>query len=272
MSYIKKLIILSLFFTYLSASSLQNNVKNFVGSHKYNVNKYLILNIFKDKKSFYKHGRLNYVKIFDTLKNNGLFNVNYKSVQDVNIEIYSNAKTVKTIKSIKDVLLNLGYSYYFTKNIKKEENKLSWEIYFKSESVLDPLAFIKELNKLNIRVNDVKRITSTKWAYKIDVNYANISNSIKVTKDEIKKLRKPHRDYVLEVNNINTLYVTSHRLNQWYPSIAFYDKDFNLIKLDEQSSIKKKIIMDVPQGTKFISISDTYNLINIKRGITVTVN
>jgi hypothetical protein len=271
MNTIKKLLVLSLFVTYLSASSLQSNIKNFVGAHKYNVNKYLILNIFKDKKSFYKHGRLNYVKIFDTLKNNGLFNVNYKSVKDVNIAIYSNAKTVKTIKSIKDVLLNLGYSYYFTKNIKKEENKLSWEIYFKSESLLDPLAFIKELNKLNIRVNNVKRVTSTKWEYKIDVNYANISNSIKIEKDEIKKLRKPHRDYVLEVNRANTLYVTSHRLNQWYPSIAFYDKGFNLIKLDEKSSIKKKIVMNIPHGTKFISISDTYNLINIKRGITVTV-
>ena len=271
MNTIKKLIIFCLLFTYLNASTLQNSVKNFIGSSKYNVNKFLILNLFKNEKSFYQSGNLKYEKIFSVLKNNGLFNVKFRSARNVNIIINSNDKTSKTIKTIKDVLLNLGYSYYFTKNISRSYNNLSWEIYFKSEAMLDPLAFVKELNKLNINVINVRKYSSTKWMYKIDVDYANISNSIKIANNETKKLRKPHRDYVLNVSNANNLYVKSHRLNKWYPSVSFFDKDFVLLKLDERKSISKRAAMSVPQGTKFISISDTYNLINIKRGLTVTV-
>jgi len=271
MSLFKKLIFLFLFFSYLNASTLQNNVKNFVGSHKYNVNKFLILNLFKNEKSFYRYGTLNYAKIFTVLKNNGLFNVKFTKPRDISIIIDSNSNTIKTLKTIKDVLLSLGYSYYFTKNIKKEESSLSWEIYFKSEAILDPLVFVKELNKLNISVHNIRKIDSTKWKYKIDVNYANMSHSIPIEKNETKVLRKPHRDYVFKVNNISSIYIKSHRLNQWYPSISFYDKNFNLLKLNEEKSIKKQLSLVVPRGTKFISISDTYNLINIKRGLSITV-
>lgn len=261
-----------MFFTYINASTLQNSVKNFVGAHKYNVNKYLILNLFKNKRSFYyKSGNLKYIRIFEVLKQNGLFNVKFTKPRNINIVIESNAQTLKTIKTIKDVLLNLGYSYYFTKNIKKESNKLYWEIYFKSEAILDPLVFAKELNKLSIRVKDIQKINSTKWKYKIDVKYANIAHSVLIQKGETKIFRKPHRDYVLKVNNARSLNIESHKRNRWYPSVRFYDKDFNLIKLIEEKRIKKQLNISVPRGTQFISIGDTYNLINIKRGLTVTV-
>jgi hypothetical protein len=271
MNILKKLIFISIFFTYLNASTLHNNIRNFIGDHKYNVNKFLILNLFKNSKSFYKGKNLRYTKIFEVLKQNGLFNVKFRSARNISIVIESNAQTIKTLKTVKDVLLNLGYSYYFTKNIKKEGNKLSLEIYFKSEAILDPLVFVKELNKLNIKVRNIRKLNSTKWKYKIDVNYANISHSINIEKNEVKILRKPHRDYVLKVNNINTLDITSHRLNRWYPSISFYDKDFNLLKLIEDKKTKKQLSISVPRSTKFIFIGDNYNLINIKRGLTVTV-
>jgi len=35
--------------------------------------------------------------------------------------------------------------------------------------------------------------------------------------------------------------------------------------------VYKKITLDIPQNTQYVKIGDTYNLINIKRGLSVIV-
>jgi len=271
MKFINKIIILLIMTAYLNASSLQENIENFIGKKTYKINKFLIYNLFKDENSFYLGEKLRYIKIFRILKENGLLHIKYNSAKDINIVFESQDKTIKTIKTVKDILLNLGYSYYFTKSITRIDSNLKWEINFKSESMLDPLVFLKELSKLNVKVLNIKKINNTKWKYKIDVNYVNILNSIDIAKNEVIKLKKPHRDYVIKVNDAHKLKIMSHRLNEWYPSLTFYDKDLSLIGFVEQNRIYKGIKLKIPNETKYILISDTYNLINIKRGLTIIV-
>jgi len=271
MKYINKIVFLLLLSTYVNATYLQDNIANFIGQKTYQVNKFLILNLFKNEKEFYTNKSLKYVKIFEILKENGLMHLKYENAQDINIIFDSQDKTIKTVKTVKDVLLSLGYSYYFTKNITRNDDNLNWKIAFKSESMLDPFAFVKELNKLNVKVLDINKIDNTTWKYKIDVNYVNILNSIDIAKNELVKLRKPHRDYVLRVKDAHKLKITSHRLNTWYPSLAFYDKNLTVIGFVEQNRVYKGIKLDIPNDTKYILLSDTYNLINIKRGLTIIV-
>jgi len=271
MKFISRIFILLLLATYVNASSLQSKIENLIGYKTYKINKFLIFKLFKNEESFYLGENLRYVKIFEVLKDNGLLHLRYDNAKDINIIFNSQDKTIKTIKTVKDILLNLGYSYYFTRNINRVDDNLSWQINFKSESMLDPLVFVKELKKLNAKVLDINKINNTTWKYKIDVNYVNILNSISVAKNEAIKLKKPHRDYVLKVKDAIQLKVISRRLNTWYPSLAFYDKDLKLIGFIEQKRIYKGIKLTIPISTQYIVLSDTYNLINIKRGLTIIV-
>jgi len=266
-----KILLSILFSIYLQANDLHVNIKNFIGEENYQRHSFLIKRLFLDKNDFYTNEKLKYKKIFEILDKNGLMDLKFKKPMKIELEFESISSSIQTIKMIKDVLSSLGYSYYFTNYLEKKDDKLIWQINFKSESMLNPFILISQLEELNVDFINVKKISATKWKYEIDLNYANIANTILIQNNEKLILKKPHKPYLIKVNDVSNLKVVSRRLNTWYPYISFYDKDLKPLSILHKKKVFKTLITNITPGTKYIGISDTYTLLNIKRGLTVIV-
>ena len=83
-------------------------------------------------------------------------------------------------------------------------------------------------------------------------------------------LKKPSKPYMVMIENASRISINSNAGNSWYPSVVFYDSDFNMIEIHEEDSLHNSLRLSVPNNTKYIKIDDLYSLANLKRGITIT--
>ena len=267
-----KIFFISLIFVNLNANLLFDNIKNMIGQRTYKINKVLIFSLFRDQSTFYiGKTNLKYERILKILNEKGLLNVRFNNPQTINIEIISSSSSIKVIKTINDIFSSLGFSYYFTKEMKRIDGKLNWIISLKSDSMIDPYIFTKELDKLEANVLNIKKIDKLKWKYEINFDFSKSAHTIFVDNSEKVILQKPLSAYMLEINKAKELKVFSRRLNTWYPYISFYDEDLQLLGRIEKQRVYKATKVEIPYSTKYIRLDDTYTLLNIKRGLTVIV-
>ncbi len=258
-----------LFISLSNADLVDNKIENLIGVKTFIKHKNLINNLTSDKKQFYIGNRLNYTKILNILKRNGFLDLRFKKPQNVYISFKINQYPLKGIKILKDILSTLGYSYYFTKNIIYDKNKLIWKIYFKSEYMLDPYIFNKELIKNEVIISDIKRVNNTNWVYDIDITNMILKDTLKVQTNEKIILKKPLKPYMLRINEAKQLTIKSRRLNHWFPFITFFDKNMDILKVIKKNRFYRGYKTEIPKGSYYIKIDDSFTLLNIKRGLTI---
>lgn len=269
---IKVLLSFLLLVSFINGAILEQKIENLIDSKNYIKHKNLVDSLTKDRESFYVSERLNYSNILNMLNENGLLKLRFDSPKDVKISFSVDSYPMLAIKILKDTLSNLGYSYYFTDYLSYDDNKtLKWKISFKSEYMLDPYIFNKELSKNEAIIIDIQKLSETSWGYKIDVNNAKIAQAIKIEKNEKVKLLKPLKAYLLRVKDGKQLRVISRKLNHWFPSIIFYSKDLNVLGVVKKSRVYRGVKVKIPNNTYYIRIDDVYTLLNIKRGLTIIV-
>ena len=269
---LKKIFLSFIFFSlFLQADILDNKIKNIIGERRYLINKNLINLIFKHKEQFILNDKINYYKLFTKLKKNGLLQLKLSKPQDINIEFDITNKGFKAYKILNDTMGSLGYGYFFTKSLKKQNNELIWKIVFRAEYMVDSGILIKELQKNSCKILDVKNLSKNSWYYKIDVDNAILSNAIKVDNNEKVKFQKPLNAYMIKVNDAKKMSIYSRKLNNWFPSLVFFDKDLKVLKVIKKNRVYRKYHINLPKNTAYIKITDLFNLINIKRGLTVVV-
>ncbi|AXX85913.1 hypothetical protein [Malaciobacter marinus] len=270
---IKKIFFLTILALTLQASTiLDNKISNLIGKFDYIKHKNLINYIFKDKHNYIIGENIDYIKVIKKLQSNGLLNLSLDRPKDVYIKFNTNHDPIKSLKILKDTLKSLGFYYYFTKTLKYDKENLNWEIKLKTEAAIDPLILANELYKQNCRVADIKREGDNKWEYSIDTTFSSLNNSIQITVDEKKYLRKPLKPYLLKIKgDASKITVVSKILNNWFPKVVFYDKSLNILKLIKEDKVHGKLVLEVPQNTKYIKIDDLYTLINIKRGLSIII-
>lgn len=256
----------------LNATVLEDKVRLIVGSQNSQIHKGLLKFLFKDESKFIHNDKIEYLKLFKVLQQNGLLNLHLHKPTDIIIEFKIIGKNIKAYKILNDILQSLGIRYYFTNSmVHNAQNELLWSIVFKAEYMLDPVVFIKELRHNNCRINDVIVKNSKNWYYEIDFDNSRLSKAIKIEKNEKVRFQKPLRPLFLQVDDIQQLQVISRNLNHWYPHIVFFDKELQVLGVVKKDREYKGIKIEVPTGTKYVKITDLYNLINIKRGLTVIV-
>lgn len=267
-------LIVSLLFgmTMLNSSILYDKVENIIGQKEYQTNKRLINLLFKDEKKFLSNGKIKYYDLFNELQENGLLNLHLNTPKDITIEFKTLHKDLKAYKILNDTMQALGYRYFFTKSMNIDDDEaLLWKIVFKTEYMLDPVMLLKELKRNNCKVLEVKNKGDNDWYYAIDFNNSILSRAIKIEKNEKIKFNKPLRAFLLNVEDGKKLQIISRNLNNWFPHIVFFDKDLRVLKIIKKNRIYRGLNTKVPLGTKYIKITDKYNLINIKRGLTIIV-
>lgn len=256
----------------LNSSILYDKVENIIGQKEYQTHKGLISLLFKDEKKFLNNGDIKYYNLFNELQENGLLNLHLNTPKDITIEFKVLHKNIKAYKILNDTMQALGYRYFFTKSMDIDENEdLLWKIVFKAEYMLDPVVLLKDLRENNCKVLEVKNRGNNHWYYEIDFNSSILSRAIKIEKNEKIKFNKPLRAFFLNVEDGKKLQIISRKLNNWFPHIVFFDKDLKVLKIIKKNRIYHGLNTKVPTGAKYIKITDKYNLINIKRGLTVIV-
>ena len=261
-----------LFTSLLSGSVLKEKVENLIGTKDYKTHNSLIDLLFKNESKYIVNNKIKYYKLFKTLQENGLLNLRLNKPSDIEIEFTSINKNFKSYKILNDTMQVLGYRYFFTKSMSINDQKnLVWKIMFKAEYMLDPVVLLKELRDNSCKVTKVMNHGSNKWSYEIDFKKAELTTAIKIDKNERVKFQKPLRAYMLKVNDAKSLQVISRNLNNWFPHIVFFDKDLKALQVIKKNRVFKGLKVKVPNNTKYVKITDLYNLINIKRGLSIIV-
>jgi len=257
---------------FLNANVLNEKVKNLIGENNYEIHKSLVSMLFQDEGKFRANKKIQYFKLFKELQQNGLMNLKLDKPRDITIEFKTTNQDIKAYKILNDTIQALGYRYFFTKSMKLDEEKhLVWKIVFKAEYMIDPVMLISELRLNNCKVLDVVNKQNNHWYYEIDFKNSKLQSAQKVAKFEKLKFSKPLRALFLEVDNPTSLFVLSRNLNNWFPHIVLFDKDLKVLDVIKKNSIHKKLKTNISPETRYIKINDLYNLVNIKRGLTVIV-
>lgn len=269
----KKLLFLALFFSILSSNDIINKkIENIIGQNNYKIHKDFINLIFKDEYKFIINDKIKYYNLFNELRKNGLLSLRYDNPTDIIIEFKVNSKTKKGYKILNDTLKALGYRYFFTKELNvTDENSFMWKIEFKAEYMLDPVVLLKELQQKNCKITNVENQASNHWYYELNFNEAILDEAVKIDKNEKIKFQKPLQEYLITVSEASSLQIISRKLNNWFPYIVFFDENLNILKTVEKDRIYKGYRTKIPKDTRYIKITDLYNLINIKRGLSIIV-
>ncbi len=266
---IKKIILIAVFCVFANAN-LDVRIQNILGSSDYNTHRNLINHVFKNQNAFYSSGKVDYTKLSQELQNNGLLNLNLGSTKDIDIIFYVHGNTKKSMKNLNDILKVLGHQYFITKEEIVVDNNFKWAMKMKTASAINPLRLSSELQSINCTILDIKKEGNNKWTYSIDMSNASIYKAEDLINKNQLNLRKPLKPYIVKVNNISKIYLDSNAGNSWYPSVTFYDDNFNIIEIFEENSLQKSLRVTVPNNTKYIKIDDLYTLANLKRGINIT--
>jgi len=261
-----------LFSSILYGNIIEDKVKNIIGDKSYNVNSKLIHFLYKNEKKFLINNKIKYYKLFNSLKKNGLLNLKLKKPQDITITYQLNSNFMMGYYILNNIMHSLGYNYYITKEFNKKSDILKWKIIFKAEYMMDSVFFLKELKRENCKILEIKNIALNNWVYKIDCKNISLREAIKIDTNEKVKFQKPLRPYFLKLkNNAEVLEVKSTKLNHWFPSIVFFDKDLNILKVIKKNRQYRMFNAKIPADSRYIKITDLNNLINIKRGLTIIV-
>ncbi len=259
-------------FALLNGSIIDDKVKNIIGQKNYSTHQNLINLLFKNKDKFVVNEKIKYYNVFKILRENGLLNLRLETPSEITLEFKALNNNIKAFKILNDTMKSIGYRYFFTKSFEiNEQKELFWTIKFKAEYIVDNVVLLNELQQKNCRILKVENRGSNTWHYEIDFQNSILKEAYKIEKNEKVKFQKPLQEYFIMVDDASVLQIVSKKLNSWFPYIVFFDENLIFLEQIKKDRIYAGYKMKIPKGTKYIKITDRYNLINIKRGLSIIV-
>lgn len=257
------------FVTLIQASIVQDKVESFIGKNEYEVQKNLILILFKSENLFLKHdGTVDDLKVLKQLKSSGLLKLFYKSPQDLVLSFYTKENPVIFMRVINEVLSSMGYNYFLTKSVIRNNSGFSWEINLSTEHLVDPIYFADNLTSSGCYIDKIDKKSSNEWFYSINTENIEIDTS-SLEPDTTVELKKPIKPYWINVEGTKSISFRSHTADKWHPSIVFFDKQLQIVKDYRNDSVANTLKIIIPESAKYVKINDIYTLDNIKRGLSV---
>ncbi len=251
-------------------ANLDDKIQNYLSAQQYIKQENLIKILFKNKDEFYRKsdGNVDSLKVIKILKENGLFKMFYKKPISLNIEFITDKNPLIFMKVVSESLDAIGYNYFLTSEAQKSEGKFSWSINLRTEHLVNPILFAKELEKRGCIVDDIIKEKKNYWIYKINSDNAKLNAKI-IDVDTTVKLTKPIEDYLIQNNGASSIKIRTSFSDHWYPKVLFLDRGLHVItqkNVDERTYVLK---LKIPINTKYIKIGDLYTLDNIKHGLSI---
>ena len=249
-------------------NNLTLKIKSFLNSDVYEQNKAFVDIIFDPESDFYQNERVDVVKVLETLKENGLLNLFFKTPREIQLNFKTSGSPLFFVKLMGDALRNIGYYRYVTTASNLNSSEFTWNIKLTSEYATDPLVLQTELNKSGSNIIDIERVSATEWTYVVDIGNSFL-NLIELEESEEIKLKRSLYAHWLNVAKIQELRIVSSRRNNWYPYIAYYDSSLHLLKVIKEDERYSSLKLEIPKQAKYIKISDLYSLKNVKDSLTL---
>ena len=249
-------------------NNLTLKVKSFLDVDVYEQNRDFVNIIFDPESDFYKNERVDVVKVVETLKENGLLNLFYKTPREIQLNFKTSGSPLFFVKLMGDALRNIGYYRYVTTASTLDSSEFTWSINLISEYATDPLILQTELNKTGSNIIDIQRVSAIEWTYIVDMS-GSFLNLRELEKSQELKLKRSLYAHCLNVEKIENLKIVSSRRNNWYPYIAYYDSSLHLLKVIKEDERYSTLNLVIPKQAKYIKISDLYSLKNVKDSLTL---
>ncbi|PID47451.1 MAG: hypothetical protein CR967_04440 [Proteobacteria bacterium] len=256
-----------------SFGDILGNVRSFLDARTYGSQRNMI-NVLFAKKSKYidgQTGEVNSLAILRTLKDNGLLNFSFKSAEQLKISFDIAHSPLLAMKIINNTLDRLGYTYYLTDYISRQDKMLSWSILINTQSLLDPVVFSDMLIAQGVFVLDIRKENKFSWKYSMDFQDAKLK-TMDIARNRQQNLPKPNRPYWINAHGAKNIYINAHHKDNWFPLVTFYDRDLNVLKEINLSQDKKRLHAKIDKDVTYVKIDDKYLLDNIKRGLVVRLD
>lgn len=265
----------TLLFLFLSifvyADILDDKIKILVDPKTFVRHQGLINVIFRDRSSFFLGENIDYVKVVETLKENGLLEIFYPHPRNLTISFVSTISSDMFASIITNILRDMGYSYYITKFFKKDNFYIYWSINYVSDHVIDPVLFAKKLHSYNIKIHELSRKDNV-WEYSLGSSMVTLADAKKVKRKDNFSMLNPGGEYWLELHTrLKKLQVSNKSSSYWYPKVILYDKNFKIIEIFKRNVNRRGISLAISPKVRFVKIADLYSSNALKRGIVVKI-
>lgn len=255
----------------LANPPLDEKIKSYIGTTKFETQKNLIKVLFASRSEFIKSdGNIDSVKVIEVLKKNGLIRLLYDQPVQLKLAFRTQHEPLIFLQIINETLELMGYSYFLTNNALRDSAGFVWEIYLQTEHILDPVTFANALKAKGCDITNIIRNNDHYWFY--DVNSKQAHLEVKTLEYGISShLGKPLRPYWVNIKDAKEIIVNAHAGDNWYPDIVFFDGNLGVLDAIKANEAVKNIKLKVPEGTVYVKMSDAVMLDNIKRGLTMSV-
>lgn len=247
----------------VSMQKVNLKIRSLLDDSVYDKNEAYIKIIFSPESDFMTKGRVNAVKIVETLKENGLLSLYFDKPQELILNFKTSDNPLFFVKIMGDTLRNIGYYRYVTRESKLDETGFTWSISLRAEYVTDPQVLQKELKKSGSNIIDITMNSQYEWTFDVDM-HDGFLNVAKLEAYENLELKRSMYAYWLDVSGIKSLSIQSSTRNSWYPYITYFNSALNLLKVVKIDKKTRHLELNIPDGARYIKISDIYTLKNIK--------
>ena len=242
---------------------LSLKIRSLLDESVYSKNEAYINIIFSPESDFITNNRVDAVKVVETLKENGLLSLYFEKPQELILNFKTSDNPLFFMKIMGDTLRNIGYYQYVTREATLDESGFTWSISLRAEYVTDPQVLQTELSKSGSVIIDVTMLSQAEWTFSVDMRDGFL-NVTKLVSYENIELKRSLYAYWLDVSQIKLLSIQSSTRNSWYPYITYFDSSLHLLKVIKKDQKTRNIVLKIPEGAKYIKISDIYTLKNIK--------
>ena len=249
-------------------SALDTKIINLIGEADYNRNKSFIAKIFTPTSNFYQSGNLDIYRVISVLQNNGLLKLKFSAPQEFSAVFVAQTTPIILLKTINQSLSTMGYSYWIPAEAVYENDTTKIRISLNTEHIIDPIILINEISKNGFVVVNINRSKQNEWEYSLSLANSKIPNSTFVAKGNNLNIYEVSGQYWLEVGGLGRLEVQSINNKNFNPKVVFFDKNLNVLEIQELSR-GQKFDISIVDNTKFIKISDSVLNSNIKAGLNV---
>lgn len=266
---VRLIFIAACFISFLNATLLEDKIESFIGEKVFNTQKNLINILFQDKSRFLnKDSSVNDLEVLKGLKESGLLKLFYGTPKDLELSFFNKEDSLIFMRVINESLSLMGYNYFLTKKVLKNEDGFLWTIIISTEHMVDPIIFSKRLENRGCYFEEIKRTSELKWYYKINTDAIKI-DALEIEPNTTVKLKKPIKPYWINVEDMQSISFRSRIADKWHPSIVFFDKKLDVVRDYRDDNVVDSLKLKIPKSAKYIKIEDIYTLDNIKRGISI---
>ncbi len=266
-----KICLKSALFSLLLLSGLKANdtlvaAKNLISNEAFNHKLELLL---EGKSLENERGYIDYSALSSLLKSNSLLDSSSADSRDLSLSFKSDAGAVLFIKAVNEALNATGFVHFTPQRLDLTKEEKIYTIDVQSRYNLDIGSFYNILKRNSIFIKNIQKTGANSYEYELDFGDALLKSNVNVPLNQNVDLKRPLRDYFFTTKNASSVKILANAADSWFAKILFLDKDLKLIQAITSKEKNNSFSSEIPSNAEYMVVGDSFNLDNIRRGLSV---